>query len=587
MLRRAEAMRSARLALVLGIAVTCLLAVGGMKVADRFSRRSADSAGGSSLDITPQQSSGGPEAMLSAMIQAGNLPDLRLPDFSKFRGDLINFYGPWGNGLAWVKEGRATSQAQAAIGALQDADAKGLDAEDYDGPRWAPRIQMLQRSDPPPSAADLAGFDLALTVAMMRYVSDVHLGRVNPRDLHSGFNIGPAKYDLAQFLRQRVVDAQDVSAVLATTEPPFQGYRLELEALATYRRLAREDSGEQLPVPAARVRRGGEYQGVQRLTELLRLLGDLPPDAVVPTDETVYSGALEEAVKRFQSRHGLDTDGRLGRATLEQLNTPLQRRVRQLQLSLERWRWVPHEFSHPPIVVNIPEFELRAWDEADRVGLSMKVIVGEAFRHETPVFAKDMKYLVFWPYWNVPLSIQRRELVPKIIEDRDYLAKNGYEVTDNRGAVVSTGTVSDEVLESLRRGPGLVRQRPGPLNSLGPVVFMFPNEFDVYLHGTPAKELFSRSRRDFSHGCIRVEYPEKLAVWALHEEPGWDERRVLSAMKGSVTIQVNLGHPIPVLVFYTTAVVTGDGTVKFLQDIYGHDAAMERVLAKGYPYAGQ
>jgi murein L,D-transpeptidase YcbB/YkuD len=415
----------------------------------------------------------------------------------------------------------------------------------------------------------------------------VHLGRVNPRDLHSGFNIGPAKYDLAQFLRQRVVDAQDVSAVLATTEPPFQGYRLELEALATYRRLAREDSGEQLPVPAARVRRGGEYQGVQRLTELLRLLGDLPPDAVVPTDETVYSGALEEAVKRFQSRHGLDTDGRLGRATLEQLNTPLQRRVRQLQLSLERWRWVPHEFSHPPIVVNIPEFELRAWDEADRVGLSMKVIVGEAFRHETPVFAKDMKYLVFWPYWNVPLSIQRRELVPKIIEDRDYLAKNGYEVTDNRGAVVSTGTVSDEVLESLRRGPGLVRQRPGPLNSLGPVVFMFPNEFDVYLHGTPAKELFSRSRRDFSHGCIRVEYPEKLAVWALHEEPGWDERRVLSAMKGSVTIQVNLGHPIPVLVFYTTAVVTGDGTVKFLQDIYGHDAAMERVLAKGYPYAGQ
>jgi murein L,D-transpeptidase YcbB/YkuD len=272
---------------------------------------------------------------------------------------------------------------------------------------------------------------------------------------------------------------------------------------------------------------------------------------------------------------------------LEQLNTPLQRRVRQLQLALERWRWVPHEFSHPPIIVNIPEFQLRAWDEADAVALSMKVIVGEAYRNETPVFAKDMRYVIFRPYWNVPLSIQRRELVPKILKDRDYLAKNDYEVTDNQGTVVSTGTVSDETLENLRRGVDLVRQRPGPLNALGLVVFMFPNEFDVYLHGTPAPELFSRSRRDFSHGCIRVEYPEKLAVWALHEQRGWNEARIESAMQGSETIQVNLDHPIPVLVIYTTAIVAGDGTVKFLQDIYGHDAAMEQVLAKGYPYPGQ
>jgi murein L,D-transpeptidase YcbB/YkuD len=580
-------MRVSRQALVFGIAVICLLAVGGLKVADVFRRWSAAAPAGSSRDITLQQSSRGGEALLSAMVQAGNSPDLRWPDFSKLRENLTNFYGPSGYGLAWVKEGRATVQAQAAIEALRHAEGKGLNAEDYDGPRWAHRVQMLQRSAPLPSGADLAGFDLSLTVAMMRYVSDVHLGRVNPRHFHSGFNIGPAKYDLAQFLRQRLVNAQDVNAALATAEPPFPSYRLAREALATYLRLAREDSGEGLPVPAEPVRRGGAYPGVRRLAQLLRLVGDLPPDAVVPADETVYSSALEEAVKRFQSRHGLDTDGRLGRATIEQLNTPLQRRVGQLQLALERWRWVPHEFSHPPVIVNIPEFQLRAWDEAGRVALSMKVIVGEAFRNETPVFAKDMKYITFRPYWNVPLSIQRRELVPKILKDRDYLAKNGYEVTDNRGGVVSTGTVSDETLEGLRRGLGLVRQTPGPLNSLGLVVFMFPNEFDVYLHGTPAPELFSRSRRDFSHGCIRVEYPEKLAVWALHEEPGWDESHILSAMRGSETIHVNLNHPIPVLVFYTTAVIAEDGMVKFLQDIYGHDAAMEQVLTKGYPYPGQ
>ncbi len=583
----AKTMRTSRRALALGIAVLSLLAVGGMKVVEVVRRGSAATPTGRSRDIAPQQSSGGFEPLLSAMIEAGNVPDLGMPDFSKFRENLTDFYGPSGYGLAWVKEGRATLQAQAAIEVLQHAEDKGLNAEDYDGSRWAERLRMLRRSDPAPSAAELAGFDLALTVAMMRYVSDVHLGRVNPRIFHSGFNIGPAKLDLAPFLRQRLVDARDVKAALATAEPPFPSYRLAREALATYLRLAREDSGEQLPVPAEPVRRGGVYPGVKRLTQLLRLVGDLPADAVVPSDETVYSSALEEAVKRFQKRHGLDTDGRLGRATVEQLNTPLQRRVRQLQLALERWRWVPHEFSHPPVIVNIPEFQLRAWDEADRVALSMKVIVGESYRNETPVFAKDMKYITFRPYWNVPLSIQRRELVPKILEDRNYLAKHGYEVTDNGGAVLSTGEVSDEVLEGLRRGLALVRQKPGPLNSLGLVVFMFPNEFDVYLHGTPAPELFSRSRRDFSHGCIRVEYPEKLAVWALHEEPGWDESRVLSAMHGSETIDVNLNHPIPVLVLYTTAMVAEDGMVKFLQDIYGHDAAMERVLAKGYPYLGQ
>ncbi len=230
----------------------------------------------------------------------------------------------------------------------------------------------------------------------------------------AGFNIGPAKYDLAHFLRQQLVDAQDMNAALATTEPPFPSYRLAREALATYLGLAREDSREELPVRAAPVRRGGTYAGVERLTRLLRLVGDLPTDAVVPAGETVYSSALEEAVKRFQGRHGLDTDGQLARPTLEQLNAPLQRRVRQLQFALERWRWVPHEFSHPPIIVNIPEFQLRAWDEADAVALSMKVIVGQAYRNETPVFAKDMRYIVFQPYWHVPLSIQRCEMCTPI-----------------------------------------------------------------------------------------------------------------------------------------------------------------------------
>ena len=248
----------------------------------------------------------------------------------------------------------------------------------------------------------------------MRFISDLHIGRINPQTLHSGFNIGPAKYDLAHFILHRVVNAEDVNSAVDAAEPPFPSYRLARRMLATYIRLAREDSGEQLPVPAAAVRRGEEYPGVARLAELLRRVGDLPPDAEVPGGETVYTGVLEEAVKRFQQRHGLEPDGRLGKATLEQLNTPLSRRVQQLRLTLERWRWIPHEFSHPPVIVNIPEFQLRALDAAGNVALTMRVVVGKAYRNQTPVFANEMKYVIFRPYWNVPTSIQRRELVPQV-----------------------------------------------------------------------------------------------------------------------------------------------------------------------------
>jgi murein L,D-transpeptidase YcbB/YkuD len=580
-------MRNSRRLLVSGFAALLLLTAAGLKIWDDSPPGSARAPDIVLQSNPPQESSGRWDNLLPSMIQAGNLPDLRWPDFGNYRVDLTNFYESSRFELAWVKEGRITPQARGVIEAFRNAEGRGLNAEDYDNPRWADRVAMLQGTNPAPTAVDFARFDLALTVSLMRFISDLHIGRINPRYLHSGFNIGPAKYDLAHFVLHRIVDAQDVDAGLDAAEPPFPSYRLARRALATYIRLAREDSGEPLPVPDAAVRRGESYPGVERLAHQLRLVGDLPPDAVVPAGATVYTSVLEEAVKRFQRRHGLDPDGRLGKATLGQLNTPLSFRVRQLLLTMERWRWVPHEFSHPPIIVNIPEFQLRAFDEEGNVALAMKVVVGKAFQSETPVFAKDMRYIIFRPYWNVPPSIQRRELVPQIRKNRDYLVKNGYEVTDSRGEVVSDGTVSDEILEGLRRGALTVRQRPGPKNSLGLVKFMFPNEFDVYLHGTPATELFSRSRRDFSHGCIRVEDPERLAVWALDEKPAWTEASIRAAIQGTETIQVNLDNPIPVLVFYTTAVVTEDGTVKFLQDIYRYDAAMEQLLAKGYPYTGQ
>jgi murein L,D-transpeptidase YcbB/YkuD len=215
----------------------------------------------------------------------------------------------------------------------------------------------------------------------------------------------------------------------------------------------------------------------------------------------------------------------------------------------------------------------------------MNVIVGKAFKHETPVFDEDMKYVVFRPYWNVTPSIQRSEIVPAIQRDREYIAKKNYEVTTQGGQIVTSGTINDEVLQQLRAGKLAVRQKPGPTNALGLVKLIFPNEYNVYLHSTPSQQLFSQVRRDFSHGCIRVEKPDELAEWALQGKPEWTLEKVRNAMqKGQDNSQVNLAKPIPVLILYGTAVAEEDGTIHFFDDLYGHDAALEKALAKGYPF---
>jgi L,D-transpeptidase YcbB len=245
---------------------------------------------------------------------------------------------------------------------------------------------------------------------------------------------------------------------------------------------------------------------------------------------------------------------------------------------------LPQEFPQPPVVVNIPEFRLRAYDKSGKIVLSMNVIVGKAFRHETPVFDEDMRYVVFRPYWNVTPSIQRSEIVPAIQRDRNYIATKGYEVTQG-GQVVTSSTIDDDVLQQLRAGKLAVRQKPGPANALGLVKLIFPNEYNVYLHSTPSQQLFSQIRRDFSHGCIRVEKPDELAAWALQDKPEWTLEKVRAAMqKGQDNFQVNLIKPIPVFILYGTAVAEEDGSIHFFDDLYGHDADLEKVLAKGYPF---
>ena len=488
---------------------------------------------------------------LCGAVAGGNFP-------GEYRARIQQFYEPTDYAFAWTRGGIMTEQAKVLLEVLRDADAKGLNVQDYE----------LRHTE-----SDAAEFDLDLTISAMRYISDLQFGRANP----GLFAAERQRFDSAGFLRQ-LVDAPDVKAAMQGIEPPYEGYRRTQEALLRYMALAREGSGGLLPVPKKTVEPGSPYNGAAALAGLLRLVGDLPADAKVPAGPHLYQGPLVDAVKRFQVRHGLDADGRLGKATFEQLNIPLSQRVEQLRLTLERWRWVPHSFPRPPIVVNIPEFMLRAVSDSYRTELSMKVVVGQAYGHQTPVFAAEMKQVVFRPYWNVPLSIQLAELLPKLARDAAYLAKNRFEVVTPRGVAVADGVVDAGMLEQLRSGKLQIRQAPGPENALGLVAFRFPNEYDVYLHGTPATALFAKSRRDFSHGCIRAEKPRELAEWVLRSQPGWTPERIADAMQGTKTVTVELSRPIPVLIVYATAVALENGEVRFFEDIYGEDAKLEEML---------
>lgn len=542
--------------------------------------RPAKNRGAQAAEISKgQRLSAHGKNLLDFVIDGGTLPDLDRPSFEDLKGETREFYDSLRDSLAWVAHSKPTSQALAMIHLLKIAEEKGLKAEDYDGPRWDSRLARLEQPDPLREAR-LVVFDVALTVSVMRYISDLNVGRVNPRLFHFELDIHDRRIDLSEFLKGTLASGTDTASRVQDVEPPFPAYRRTILALQKYRELAGEDDGEPLPAAARTIQPGDSYVGVPRLFRLLRLLGDLAPGATAPSS-TVYQGTLPEAVRRFQGRHGIQPTGIIDEETLKALNTPIARRVTQLELTLERWRWAPREFVRPPVVVNIPEFRLRADDEKYHWILSMKVVVGRAYGHKTPVFASEIRSIIFRPYWNVPLGIQRDEFIPKIEENRAYLAENSYDIVDSDGSIVDEDPSREEVRDKLRSGQLGIRQRPGPENALGLVKFDFPNQFDVYMHGTPSTELFSKSRRDFSHGCIRVEDPVLLSQWILRDRSEWTAENIRNAMYGETTVRVALLKPIPVLIAYGTAVVMEDGEVRFFDDIYGHDAALERALTPG------
>ena len=478
----------------------------------------------------------------------------------------------------WLSGDQPTSQATSLIAMLGASRLKGLNPSDYDAESLAAKSGSLKGA----SAAAQATFDAALTQSTMRYISDLRIGRVNPKHLKFDIDVRAKHYDLPEFMTQQVVRAGNVQSVLDQIEPPYAGYRRIENLLKQYLDLAAKGDGAKVPAGTKTIAPGDTYAGIAQLTERLRLLGDLPQGGSLDS----YTGALVEGVKHFQARHGLATDGKIDVATLRELNTPLSVRVQQIDDALERWRWMPTEFQQPPVLVNIPEFRLRAYSADHQLALTMNVVVGKAAPTQTPVFTDDIKFIVFRPYSNVPPGILRRTVVPGIMKNNGYLAREKFEITDSSGRLVSPG---DDLVAGLRSGKDFVRQKPGPTNALGLIKFMFPNTYSVYLHSTPSTELFSRSRRDFSSGCIRLEKPAELASFLLRNQldgqQPWTLALVQKAMdSGKDNRQVNLATRIPVLILYVTAVAEEDGTVHFFDDIYGHDQRLNAALAKGPPY---
>jgi murein L,D-transpeptidase YcbB/YkuD len=519
-------------------------------------------------------------------VTSGQLMILERPDYSDVQQPVQQ--------LAWTRDLKPTDAATQLIALFQDAARKGLNPEDYDASRWPARLQQLAQvrksNDTSDAAQDtVAQFDAAMTIAAMRYLADLHSGRINPQALN--FDIDTPKkradFDLPTFLNDQLVDADDAASLAASVEPKSPMYVATEQALPRYLDLARQEQQapmEPLPAVGKPIGPGAAYPGLSGLVARLQREGDLTSSSA----SNVYSADIAEGVKHYQQRHGITPDGKLNDATVASLNVPMAVRVQQLDNSLERWRWLPDTYQQPRLLVNLPEFLVRAYTPDHSLAFTMKVVDGEAQgNHDTPTFVRLMRYVVFRPYWNLPTSIVKKEIVGHLEKSgMGYLDAHGYEVVNGSGTAVNAS------VEDLEHGRYQVRQKPGPKNSLGLVKFLFPNEYDVYMHSTPELNLFNLTRRDRSHGCVRLQHADQMAQWVLsidNPDGDWDQDKVSGMMSDDANNNktVNLKTPLAVSIMYLTANVDEDGNVDFFNDIYGYDQQLEAALAKPRPYPQQ
>jgi murein L,D-transpeptidase YcbB/YkuD len=469
------------------------------------------------------------------------------------------FHAARGDAPAWTEERTPptlNARGEAVVQALNDAGREALAADDY----------AVAEGE---SAGDL---ERAVTASLVNYLVDLQTGRIAPQRADPDLFVYRRDVD-AQALLEAVASAPDPARTIADLAPANPIYRRLRRLLAEYRTIEGA-GGWNTVAPGETLKPGMTDPRVGAVRRRLAATRDLTlPDE--PSNH--YDPTLEIAVRAFQRRHGLIPDGAIGKRTIAALNVTVEERIRQIELNMERFRWIPDELGDDHVFVNLAGFVLD-YVRKGTTRLTMRVIVGRQYR-ETPTFSDRIRYLEFNPTWTVPPKIAIEDLLPKIRKDSGFLPAGGYEVF--KGWQEASAKLDPAAVDWTRVGKGnfpyRLVQRPGDQNALGRVKFMFPNRFDVYLHDTPARALFHRPVRTFSSGCIRLERPLALAE-ALLEADGQDAGRIKAILEAGATTRVNLGKPVPVHLAYLTAWIGEGGTVEFRDDVYGRDALLAKAL---------
>ena len=473
---------------------------------------------------------------------------------------------------AWSENGHLT-QVDTLIRAVEEAYGDGLSPDYYHLNRIKSLVDEVGKESAPDST-QLSDLDILLTDAFLTLGCHLSAGCVNPVTIETKWFAKSLKVDVSSVLEQ-ALNKKQIQEALSGLRPQKNIYNRLRLALSLYRKLS---SNADWPLVSAgpSLKKGSKSDRVVELRKRLAASGDLA--AVEATVEDLFDEKVEQTIFSFQKRHGLKVDGVVGRATLNALNIPLKERMRQMELNMERLRWILGSLEERYIVVNIANYQLDVI-ENDKSILSMKVVIGKPYQ-ATPIFTAKMTYLVINPVWNIPDSIARKEILKKAKKDPHYLAEQNINVFRGWGSQeqhIDTEHIDwSQVTE--KSFPYRFRQEPGPLNPLGTLKFMFPNEYDVYLHDTPSKRLFSENVRAFSHGCARIEKPLELAEYLLRDDPRWSHKELASAITKGTEQIVMIHHPVNVHFLYLTAWVDESGTVQFRNDIYGRDALLDEAL---------
>jgi L,D-transpeptidase YcbB len=494
---------------------------------------------------------------------------------------LVRFYERRAFRPVWICEEGLLPHAEALVQVIGQAEREGMRATGYHLSSIQKLLSALAQTSFDMSWTPVSWIDseLLLTDAFFMYGSHVLAGQIDPRELNEVWFANRLGVDLETAL-QDASETSRVADLVQNLRPRHAGYAGLQKALSWYRTISTR-GGWPIIADGPKLQRGDRGTRVAALRKRLLLTADL--DRASAAVDDVFDAALEQGVQRFQERHGLDADGVVGASTLAALNVPAPARVRQIELNMERWRWIPQELGERYILVNIANFALDIVEHGQSV-LAMKVVVGKPARR-TPFFGADMTHLVLSPHWYVPATIAIQDKLPLIRRDPGYVARQKFKVfrTAEDGVARIDPRSVDWSSVSARNFPYTLRQDPGPRNALGGVKFMLPNPYHVYLHDTPSRELFAKTERAFSSGCIRLEKPIELAEYLLRDDPRWSRQKILATIeKGSEQI-VHLPTSIPVYLLYWTAWAGDDGVVHFRKDLYERDKVLDKALGDAIP----